>query len=413
MSAASTDELMAPEARPATRPLRVLWVLVSFHPGGAERQTIELIRRIDRTRYEPVVAVLQDEGPLRSRLPEDVRVIDVGLLMKQSSIPRWLSRLPGCGRLARWLVFSHLLKREAIDVAYNRVYNLTLDLAWPAWWRGIPRISVCVADQLAEIHRYARIHPWLSWHFARWSYRTADIVAANSRELREQVAAQLQLPLQKIEVLVNGFDIGELETLSNEPIAALSMATSSSVRPHWNILTIGWLNEGKGYLDLVAALDKVAKTHAGWEIEWHIIGTGPLAEPLRELARDFPANLSLRLWGAIPNPFPFYRLADLFVLPSHSEGSPNVLVEAMAIGCPVISTNCPCGPREILQEGEFGQLVDVGQPAQLRDAITAFVASPDELRQKAVRAKSHVVDHYNIHTTTRRLEALFDRISPR
>ncbi len=392
---------------------RVLFALVSFHPGGAERQTIELIRHLDRRLFEPLIVVLDGTGPLRSSVPEDVQVMELAPIVQNHRLSRWLGKLPGCGRLSRWLAYSKLLVDEKIDVVYQRVYNLTLDLSWPTWWRRIPRVSVCVGDQQAEIERYAKIHPWVSWHFARWAYRTADVIAANSNELKDQVAQQLHLPPEEMVVLVNGIDIEQISELSRQVIPLPEIVSASAVghAEPLKILTVGRIDEAKGYLDLAQALIDVARRHPSKHLIWSIVGTGPLQERLQQLAKEFPENLKVALWGSLSNPFPCYRWADLFVLPSHSEGSPNVLLEAMALGCPVISTNCPCGPQEILAGGEYGRLVEPRAPAQLAQAMEEFLHDPASARALSIRAQEHVATKYSIQTATRRLEAILWKLT--
>ncbi|ODA28813.1 glycosyltransferase [Planctopirus hydrillae] len=400
---ACVDSKKFPQVRP-----RVLFALVSFHPGGAERQTIELIRHLDRTLFEPLIVVLDGTGPLRGAVPEDVRVIELAPIVQNHRLSRWLGRLPGCGRLSRWLAYNQLLLHEKIDVVYQRVYNLTLDLSWPTWWRLIPRVSVCVGDQQAEIERYAKIHPWVSWRFARWAYRTADVIAANSNELRDQVARQLHLPAEEMVVLVNGIDIEQITELSRQdiPLPEIASASTAGHAEPLKILTVGRIDEAKGYLDLAQALIDVARRHPSKPMIWSIVGTGPLQERLQQLAKEFPQNLTLSCWGSLSNPFPSYRWADLFVLPSHSEGSPNVLLEAMALGCPVISTNCPCGPQEILEGGEYGHLVEPHAPDQLAQAMEEFLNDPAPARALSIRAQEHVATKYSIQMATRRLEAV-------
>lgn len=392
---------------------RVLFALVSFHPGGAERQTIELIRHLDRTLFEPLIVVLDGTGPLRGAVPEDVRVIELAPIVQNHRLSRWLGRLPGCGRLSRWLAYNRLLVDEKIDVVYQRVYNLTLDLSWPTWWRRIPRVSVCVGDQQAEIERYAKIHPWVSWRFARWAYRTADVIAANSNELKDQVARQLHLPAEEMVVLVNGIDIEQITELSRQVIPLPEIVSASTVghAETLKILTVGRIDEAKGYLDLAQALIDVARQHPAKPLIWSIVGTGPLQDRLLEMAKEFPENLKLFCWGSLSNPFPSYRWADLFILPSHSEGSPNVLLEAMALGCPVISTNCPCGPQEILEGGELGRLVEPHAPAQLAQAMEGFLNDPAPARALSIRAQEHVATKYSIQMATRRLEAILRKLT--
>ncbi|HFC46483.1 MAG TPA: glycosyltransferase, partial [Dissulfuribacter thermophilus] len=114
---------------------------------------------------------------------------------------------------------------------------------------------------------------------------------------------------------------------------------------------------------------------------------------------------SVSLPGFIPNPYPFLLRADLFVLSSLWEGSPNALTEAMALGVPVVSTDCPSGPREILKGGEFGPLVPLKAPCALAKAMEETLRNPPEKK-----ALMDAVRDYTVERSSKRyLEILLGR----
>jgi glycosyltransferase involved in cell wall biosynthesis len=117
---------------------------------------------------------------------------------------------------------------------------------------------------------------------------------------------------------------------------------------------------------------------------------------------------SVELMGFVANPFECYRSADLVCLPSHSEGLPNVLIEALACRTPVVSTDCPSGPREILDGGRFGRLVPVGDVLAMADAIEACLLDPASGRQQAVAGCEYVERTFSISVGLARLERLIE-----
>jgi len=111
----------------------------------------------------------------------------------------------------------------------------------------------------------------------------------------------------------------------------------------------------------------------------------------------------------VSNPFPYYAAADVFVLPSRSEGLPNVLLEALALGLPTISTDCPSGPREILEDGRYGRLVSVRDPAAFVDAIEEFLKQPEEWRQTARNGQASIRERFDIRQVVKNLEILLEQ----
>lgn len=132
-------------------------------------------------------------------------------------------------------------------------------------------------------------------------------------------------------------------------------------------MSIGRLSVQKNYPLLISSFKKVAKEIQNCEL-W-IIGDGPERNKMENIIREQGLEDKVLLKGFDDNPFKYMALADLFVLSSNYEGLPTVLIEALVAGKQIISTDCPHGPREILDNGNFGLLVPVNDPAALADAI--------------------------------------------
>jgi glycosyltransferase involved in cell wall biosynthesis len=132
-----------------------------------------------------------------------------------------------------------------------------------------------------------------------------------------------------------------------------------------------------------------------------ILGDGPSRTDLEKMIAENGLQQSVKLTGYVSNPLKYYRNADVFVLSSRVEGLPNVLVEAMMCGCTPVSTDCPTGPREVLDGGQYGYLVPVDNPEAMASAIIKAIDSPitDELLAKAIIpfAEDAVIDrHFEI-----------------
>ena len=166
-------------------------------------------------------------------------------------------------------------------------------------------------------------------------------------------------------------------------------------------LGCGRLTGQKDFQTLLRAFDRIKSEVAG---ELWILGEGPLRANLEREVVTLGLTGRVRLPGFVKNPFAFMARASTFVLSSRWEGFGNVITEAMACGTPVISTDCPHGPREILEAGQWGDLVPVGDVAALANAMRGSMRDPARARVRADKAREHV-KQFEAAAITKRYEA--------
>jgi glycosyltransferase involved in cell wall biosynthesis len=140
------------------------------------------------------------------------------------------------------------------------------------------------------------------------------------------------------------------------------------------IVSAGTLTERKGFGDLIRAVR--ALHDRGRPVRCAILGEGPLRRELEALVDELGLAGTIWLPGRVENVLKYFARADVTVLSSYSEGLPNVLVEAMMCGCVPVATDCPTGPREVLQDGKYGYLVPMHDPTRLADGIEMALDRP-------------------------------------
>jgi len=193
----------------------------------------------------------------------------------------------------------------------------------------------------------------------------------------DAISKLARLPRTDLDVIHNPIEIPE------------STETNSEIEALWGgagprILAVGSLKPAKNYPVLLKAFAQLGDLKA----KLMIVGEGPLREELEHLVEELGIRHRVIMPGFFADPWPFYASADLFVLSSDYEGFGNVLVEAMAAGLKIVSTDCPEGPAEILDHGRFGRLVPCGEAEALARAIDKSLAeSPQPERQRARAAE--------------------------
>jgi len=325
--------------------IRVLFVLPNLQGGGAERVVLDLVRHLDRGAFSPRLFLLKDEGQLRDSVPADVPV--------RAGSPRVRLR----GQLP--VVLSALLdEARKSDVV---VGALELDATFAAYSAGRMARRPFVAWVHIILERFLpQKGGRLRSVVARVLYPRLPTIVVPSAAVGEAVRRWTHLPGGSIVEIPNVCDVSRVTRLAAEPLEEhLNHATT--------VLAVGRLDFQKGF-------DLLLESHArlrrrGMEYRLVITGEGPERRSLEMKATELGVADSVIFAGFVRNPYPLMRTARVFVLPSRFEGLPMVLLEALALGVPVVATDCATGPREVLMDGRLGRLVPPEDPEALAEAI--------------------------------------------
>lgn len=219
----------------------------------------------------------------------------------------------------------------------------------------------------------------------RWFYPWADKIVAVSDGVAADLARFARLPRSLITTIYNPFDIGGMRIKAEEePELPWVLPEALPV-----LLGVGRLTEQKDFTSLIQAFALVRQQR---QVRLLILGEGELRNALAAQAKSLgltPEDFAMP--GFVSNPFSYLRRAEVFVLSSRWEGLPGVLIQAMACGAPVVATDCPSGPAEILEDGKWGRLVPVGDVSALANAI-AVTLDEEQHPEVAQRAADFSVD---------------------
>jgi glycosyltransferase involved in cell wall biosynthesis len=195
---------------------------------------------------------------------------------------------------------------------------------------------------------------------------------------------------EDIDAIYNPVSISEIQRLSQEGVDHPAFKSNSEV-----IVSAGRFTEQKDMPTLIRAFERLNQER---DVQLVLLGKGEEEPQLRQLIQNFEIENKVYLPGFVDNPFSYMNAADVFALSSKSEGFGNVLVEAMACGTPVVATNCPGGPSEILDDGEYGILVPVSDNEALAAGIKKMLTEPIDDRKLHQRAGDfrydRIVDQY-------------------
>jgi len=344
----------------------------SLYGGGAERVMINLARGFAEKGHKVDLVLTKAEGPYLSQVPENVRIID----LKSSRV---LYSLPG---LIRYL------RQENPYVLLSALDHTNVVALWAKKLSRVPtRVVVSVHSTLSKAsinatNTRARLTPALVRIFYPW----ADAVVAVSRGVADDLIKLTKLPQEKVHVIYNPIVTPELFAKAEE---TLDHPWFTPGEPPV-ILSVGRLTPAKDYPTLIKAFDLVSKEMPA---RLMILGEGEERPRLEALIKERGLEEDVTLPGFVDNPYKYMKHAAIFVLSSQWEGFGNVLVEAMALGTPVVSTDCPSGPAEILEGGKWGKLVPVGDIETLARAVMATLTNRIDSRSIADRAQIFGLDN--------------------
>ncbi len=385
----------------------VAFLLPELGAGGVERvfgnyaaalaaqgKRVDLVLLSDRRRVAPPpagVRVVNLAAPVRG---------DATFALALPALVRYLKR-ERPGALCAGITSLNLLAVLARGLAGGRG-DVPADVGAPGDSAGSSarrRTTVLVSEHVppsvnAGTHPLKRLLPLLMRRF----YPQADAVVAVSEALAADLASVARLPRSAITTLYN-------------PVVDERLLAEAQARPDhpWFsgpepvIVGMGRLHPQKDFVTLLRAFALLRQRQAGKLL---ILGEGEQRHALEAEARRLGVAEHVAMPGHVSAPGAFLAHADLFALSSLYEGFPTVLIEALACGCPVVATDCPTGPHEILEGGRYGALVPPARPEALAEAMLATLASPPPAARSMARGRT-----FTVEAATERLWDLLEAVS--
>lgn len=374
---------MSPD-RPHRDRKKILFVTISLEAGGAERVMILLLKALNREKFHPLLALFKKEGPFLEEVPEDIAIFDLqkkgrfdffGLIMRLSGIIR--KEKPDA--VVSFQEYSNVLVLIARFLSWSRTKFIVSERTHLSVW-------------LLENDPNGKI----KMNFHKYLYPKADRIIAVSRGVQDDLEKFLKISENKIRVIHNPVDLAYI----NREKHHLPKHPWYKIKKMPIVISAGRLIKSKGYVDL---LDAFALVRQRTPARLVILGEGEERNFLEARAVELGVSNDVAFVGFQLYPYPFIAHADVFVLSSYLEGFPNVLLEAMACGTPVISTDCPSGPSEIITEGADGLLVSVGDTFAMAKAMERLILNVP-LRIKFAEAAKKVVKKFSVSSITKQYE---------
>lgn len=342
---------------------KISMLITNLAGGGAERVNLDLAHEFKKLDHEVEFVLCEASGVFLKEAKSSFKIVDLDL-KSLFKVPKKLA------------AYFDTAKPDAVIVS---MWGLTA-VAPIARLFSKHKPKLLLVEHNALINQYSR-SPLRTKVFLKLStmlsYRLADYVGGVSSGVVSDLAKLSCRPINKFEVLYNPIPLPVADEMSN----TISLKWKGA---KYKLLNVGSFKEQKNHELLIRAFYRFKLKSESVLV---LLGEGKLEDDLKRLVEELGLVDRVIFSGFSKNPSPFYLEADLFVLSSIREGLPTVLIEALGHGLPIVSTDCPYGPNEILKNGKLGILVPVGDEVALADAMLQSLNKKHNTEKLIKRAK--------------------------
>lgn len=350
--------------------------------GGAERVMSYLLPYLQAKNYEVVLVLMNTKivypsiENIRIHYLEKSEVVEPGLV-KFLKLP-WLA----------WK-YARFLKKERITHSFSLLTRPCYINIMARWFTSHPyKLMVSERNYPSLQYGYNDNQSKINSFLVKKLYPKADLIISNAKASAEDLIANFNVSREKTGVIYNPIDLEKIDGI----VPNNSLFNSS----HVNLVSVGRLQLVKNHQLMIEAIAPFKN------VRLYIFGEGELREDLEAQIDNLGISERVFLMGFESNPFQYLKAADIFVFSSNHEGFPNVIMEAMACGLPIITTNCKSGPDEIMELNEtksddimitdYGLLSPVGNAHLLQKSINYCLEHPEYLAQCRVNVKKRIQD---------------------
>lgn len=355
---------------------RVDFFLPSLEGGGAEKSAVVLANQLSSMGFQVGIILVKAEGPLLAAVSPSVEVVSLGKRRVRSSL---------------WALVRLLsMRRPSVVLSFLTHANIVAALAkklCPHHFRLILSQHSVISHQNL---RQLRIGGQPLKRIASLCYPLADHIIAVSEGVRNDLLKLLGLPPEQIGMIHNPVNIDQVQFQAQANVGHRWLRKGGD-RPFVLLVGVGRLVPDKHFDVFLRAVAKIAEKT---QVKALILGDGPMRDELVAYADYLGLGSDVEFLGFQGNPYPYIAGSDCLIMSSQSEAFSVVLVEALAVGCPVVATDCDFGPREILAGGQFGRLAEVGDSNGLAVSALATLRkpiSPVILKQRASKYDATLV----------------------
>jgi glycosyltransferase involved in cell wall biosynthesis len=370
---------------------KILFIVDNWTIGGREKVIENLIENLSFDNAKIELLIAQKEKP-------SLKLQPVYSFPKKTKVYNLRKN-----NIFSLLYFTYLFfLKNHYDIVFTFISPFNLTIIY-----FIAKLSFSKTKLISSFHGFFSLEKKKIIHYfirpiEKFVIRKTDFIVTVSEEYKKYLKNQIKISDSKITTIYNPI-INKNEILKSKYFPKEFLPFKNNIR----LLTVSRINfKDKDFYTLIKSFILIKQKINSAKL--FIVGDGPDRNKLEDLIRKNNLEKDIILLGVKEDPYSYYFGADIFLLSSFSEGLPTVVVEAMALECPVVVTDCPIGPRELIGNNENGILVPTQNPEKMAEAVILLIKN-QELRQKIIKNAKRKSEEFEIKKSIQKYKDLFDR----
>jgi glycosyltransferase involved in cell wall biosynthesis len=362
---------------------KILIITPSLSGGGAERTVLNISNYLDRKKFIIKIVSLRDieESSYKHLLKKDIELININKKARNS-----------------FLSITKIINSYKPDIIFSTLPRINILAFISLKLSKNRKRTKLIVREANLIKKKVTVSPFL--HFLLGIvYKKSNMVISLSRGIRKNLEENFGTKLN-IKTIYNPIDLDTIDRLKEEKIENKNINFDKK----FIFINCGRLAKQKNQKLLIESLYRANLPKEKWQL--NLLGDGSNREELENLTKNYNLQNNINFLGFKKNPYKYMKNSDLFILSSLWEGFGHVVAESMACGTPVLSTDCPHGPREILDNGKYGWLVKNNDVKELSEKIRYLFYNQEEIKNMKIKVKERV-EYFDAKNIVKQYEDAF------
>ena len=391
---------------------KILFYTSGVGLGGVEKVVLEVLKEIDKSKFDIKLALqYENENLFENEIPKEV---NYKYMLPQKIIDKSLYYKERKKNIFYKMLYSFMLNYEKYTIKKNYLEfskdrEIVIDFKSGDFLKlinlenRVDKKRICwLHGEITKLNKYEKRKKFL-----RENLNKCDKVVCICEDMKNGVIKEIPELKEKLEVIYNPFDIEKIKIKSSD-YSEIKDNEKNLLEDNYIIMVSRLDNVQKDFDTLIKAFKIVNQKRKN--IKLYLLGEGPDREKIENMIKDEDLQEYIKLLGVKKNPYPWIKNSKLLVHSSRYEGLPTVLIEALILNKIIISSDCPTGPREILDNGKYGSLVEVGDYDSMAQEILELLQENSKKKEKYLSNIDKSIERFDKKNIIKQIERVLDSL---